>query len=221
MDAILLWTHRGTGPDHTALREEYLSRSVALLSRFQQAAVPLVSFISMPHHREVVNTLMAQYCPADRRMACAQCQDPPAPCGFLRGVQDRHLFGFLPEGARSAIFQAIYQGDTRWRLPEAAWEHDPQLVFFYLNTGSDIARVELPFWIVQEGLGELVHSILVDQCGPLRAEVAGYPVVLSMAHHEAILTTRDRRSIQTSIDEALARRQVYVAPSVKAQMKER
>lgn len=221
MDAILLWTHRGTGPDHTALRDEYLSRSVALLSEFQRAGVPLVSFTSMPHHREVINTLMAQYCPPEKRMACAECEDPPAQCTVLRGLHDRHLFGFLPEGARSAVFQPIYQGDTRWRLPETAREPDPQLVVFYLNTGPDIARVELPFWIVQTGLLEQVHGIVMDQCQPLRAEVAGYPVALSMAHHEALLTTRDRRAIQTSIEEALARRQVFLAPSAKARMKER
>ncbi|MBN1483096.1 MAG: DNA double-strand break repair nuclease NurA [Chloroflexia bacterium] len=218
-DAIILWTHRGSGAGHNEFKEDYLRRSVELLESFRQAGRPLVSFLSLPHHREVVNTLMARACPEDRQMNCAECRQVPARCQVLRPLQDRHLFGFLPEGARSPMFRPIYRGDLRWRLPPPIRELDPRLAFFYLNTGPEVARVELPLWILEQGLVDLVQGIILDQCRPLRAEVAGYPVALSMAHHEAILTTRDRRALQWMIEESLARRQIFWRPSVKAQMK--
>lgn len=218
-DAIILWTHRGTGLGHNEFKEDYLRRSVGLLERFRQAGVPLLSFTSLPRHREVVDTLLAQFCPEGRQMNCAECEEASEMCRVLRPVQDRHLFSSLPEGSRSALFRPIYQGEMRWRLPRSAWERDPRLAFFYLNTGPEVVRVELPLWILEEGLMDLVHGLLLDQCRPLHAEVAGYPVALSMAHHEAILTTRDRRAIQWAVEEALARRQVFSAPSVKAQTK--
>lgn len=220
-DAILLWTHRGSGPGHEILRDDYLTRSVELINSFQQARVPLVGFISSPHHREVVHTLMAQSCRAARQLACTDCPDLAAPCRALQGLQDRHIFAFLPEGARSALFRPIFRGDTRWRLPEAACDHDPRLAFCYLNTGPEIARLEIPLWVLEEGALDLVHGIVVDQCRPLRAEVPGYPVVLTMAHQEAVLTTRDRQAVQWLVEEALARRRVYSAPSAKARMKDR
>lgn len=218
-DAILLWTHRGTGPGHEALRDSYMIRSLDLLAKFQQAGLPLVSFLSMPRHREVVHTLLAHFCPADRRLDCNECTKATEVCPILRGLEDRYLFQALPEGARSALFRPVFRGEPRWRLPKQAWDRDPRLAFFYLNTGPEIARVELPLWIVEAGLLDLVQGVILDQCRPLRAELPGYPVALSMAHQEAILTTRDRRAVQWMIEEALARRQIYPAPSTKAQMK--
>ncbi len=221
MDAIILWTHRGSGPGHDALKEDYLTRSVDLLERFRQAGIPLVSFISTPHHREVVHTLLAQFCPDGRRLDCGDCTDPQGPCTVLRGLQDGDLFAFLSPGERSALFQPIYQGDTGWRLPPAARRRDPCISFFYVNTGLEVARVELPRWIHEAGLTDQVQGILLDQCSSRRAETTGYPVALTLAHDEAILTSADRQTIRWSIEEALARQRVYAAPSAKARTKER
>ncbi len=217
MDAIILWTHRGTGPGHEALRDDYLLRSVRLLARFEQAGIPLVSFISRPHHREVLHTLLAHLCPR-QDLNCTHCPEPADPCRLLQPLQDRHLFGFLKEGERSAIFQPLYRGDPRWRLPPAH-ALDPRLVFFYLWAGPEIARVELPLWIVERGKLPLVHGILLDQCVRRAEKAPGYPLILSLAHEEAVLTGRDRRAIQRSIEDALMRRHIPIVPSSKAQMK--
>jgi hypothetical protein len=135
-------------------------------------------------------------------------------------LEDRDLFAFLPEGGRSAVFQAIYRGKTSWRLPAEVHKEDPRLAFFYLHTGTQLARVELPLWIRDAGLLDVVHGIVLDQCRARRAETPGYPVALTLAHQEAILTTSDRQAIAWMVEEALARRQVYVVSSAKAQMKQ-
>ncbi len=219
MDAVILWTHHGSGPGHDALREDYLRRSVEQVKEFGERGVPLVSFTSMPRHREVVNTLLVLGCPEERKAACSDCRGPRQECLPLQGLQDRHLFSFLKEGERSALFQPVYRGGTSWRLPPGV-EYDPQLVFFYLNTGPEVARVEMPYWIAETGLLPTVHAIVLDQCQPRRAETVGYPLALSLAHREAVLTTRDRQFVQWLVEEALARRGVYLPPSAKAEMKE-
>lgn len=216
MDGFILWQHRGE--NQAAFGERCLGESVALLHKFAQAAVPLVSFDDTPHY-EVIRTLMAASCHDPDRMFCAGCPDIPSRCRVLRELEDRDLFGFLPEGARSALFQPVYRGQTSWRLPPAVRHQDPRLAFFYLRTGSEIARVELPLWTRDAGLLDLVHAIVVDQCRPTRAEKAGYPVALSMAHSEALLTPADRRQIEWMVEEALARRRIFLSPSIKAQAK--
>ncbi len=219
MDAVLLWTHHGSGPGHDALREDYLRRSVEQVKQFEEWGVPLVSFTSMPRHREVVNTLLTLACPEERKAVCSDCRAPCRECLLLKGLQDRHLFSFLKEGERSAPFRPIYRGDTSWRLPPGV-AYDPQPVFFYLHTGSEVARVEMPRWIVGADLLPTVHAIILDQCRPRRSEVAGYPLALTLAHREAILTARDRQFVRWMVEEALARRGVYLPPSAKAEMKE-
>jgi hypothetical protein len=215
-DGIILWQHRGEKQE--AFGDRMLSDSVRILTHLQQAGIPLASFDITPH-REVVRTLMALACPDPERANCAACESPPDACKILHGLEDRDLFGFLPAGARSALFQAVYRGRTSWRLPEEVRGQDPRLAFFYLHTGTQLARVELPLWIRDAGLVDAVHGIVLDQCRPRRSETAGYPVSLTLAHNEAILTTSDRQAIAWMVEEALARRRVYVVPSAKAQMK--
>ena len=216
MDGIILWQHRGERQE--AFGDRMLADSVRLLAHFKQAGAPLVSFDITPH-REVVRTMMALACPDPDQADCAGCENRPAGCAALQGLEDRDLFSFLPAGARSAIFQPIYRGKTSWRLPAEVRSEDPRLAFFYVHTGTQLARVELPLWIRDAGLLGAVHGIVVDQCRPLRTETAGYPVALTIAHNEAVLTTGDRQAIQWMVEEALARRQVFVVPSAKAQMK--
>lgn len=216
MDGIILWQHRGERQQ--AFGDRMLIDSVRLLSEFQRVGRPLASFDVTPH-REVVRTLMVLVCPDPDQANCAACAQPPAECAMLRGLEDRDLFAFLPAGARSAVFQPIYRGRTSWRLPEAVRAEDPRLAFFYLHTGTQLARVELPLWVRDAGMLDLVHGIVLDQCRPRRTETAGYPVALTLAHQEAALTPGDRQAIAWAVEEALARRRVYVASSAKAQMK--
>jgi len=220
MDAILLWRHRGRGRAHQALHKEYIGRSIYLLEQFRQAQVPIISFTSAPHHREVVMTLMAHICSAGVPQDCAHCTHADDErCLTLRDVLDRQLFAYLPQNGRSAVFRAVHQGDEHWRIPEGMHDRDPQLAFFYLKLGDTVARVEFPLWVWEAGLLDFVHGALLDQCRPLRTEDKDYPEVLALAHNEAILRSGDRRAIETLLVEALARRHIFPAHSPKAEMK--
>lgn len=221
MDAIVLWTHKGISNSkvHNRFRDEYLVRSTDLLARFQRSGVPLFSVTALPHHREVIYTLLACYCPviaAGRR--CDGCDQATDECQALLGLQDQYLFQSLPVGARSALFQPMFQGNPRWRLTTEK-AIDPRLAFFYLQTAGGILRIEVPLWVWEAGQLDMVQAVVLDQGRAVRADALGYPVALSLAHDEAILTTGDRRMLQVMVEEALARQGVHLAPSPKAAAK--
>ena len=62
--------------------------------------------------------------------------------------------------------------------------------FFYINTGEEIGRVELPSWTAKDKKTlDLVHSVILDQCKRGR----GYPISLMEAHEQAVISGADRR----------------------------
>ena len=68
------------------------------------------------------------------------------------------------------------------------WSH-----LYYLNGGSEIARVEAPDWLAEDSeLLALSHVMLVKQC-----ELGlGYPVAISEAHEPAVITGHDREEFR-------------------------
>ena len=62
-------------------------------------------------------------------------------------------------------------------------------MFFYVNTGSEIARVEVPAWATLDNSNvDLIHALVLDQTnkGPT------YPTVLMEAHEQAVISSKDR-----------------------------
>ena len=61
--------------------------------------------------------------------------------------------------------------------------------FFYLHTGPEVARVDVPLALAADG-GALdrLHALLLRQC----ALGEGYPRALALAHAFAVLTHADR-----------------------------
>ena len=84
--------------------------------------------------------------------------------------------------------------------------------FFYLNVGSELARVELPPWTGDdpERLA-LVHAVVFEQC----RKGLGYPVVLARAHEQALVSMGDRLTFQYMLDGVLARQGIPARPSEK------
>jgi hypothetical protein len=146
----------------------------------------LASYISFPRSTDVVNALRVAICPyepADCDRHCAEKKEKD--CGEVAGVQDRELFAsLLEEGERSALF--ISQSSV---VQEHYKGHD--VFFFYLKAGDEVARVEIPQWVAQDKkLIELTHSLILDQC----RRGHGYPVALSEAHEQAVVTGADREN---------------------------
>jgi hypothetical protein len=155
----------------------------------------LASYISFPRSTDVVNVLRVAVCPNTIPDCDKQCPpDKGRDCDGLAGVRDRDLFiDLLENGERSALFISP---------SKVVKEHygDHKVYFFYLRVDDEIARIEIPEWVAADkDLLELTHSLVFDQC----QRGHGYPVVLSEAHEQAVVTGADRENFWELVESTL------------------
>ena len=87
-------------------------------------------------------------------------------------------------------------------MPREYYGERQQVYFYYLNAGEEIARVEVPQWVAEdEDLLALGHRLIVEQC----RKGQGYPVVISEAHEQAVVSGRDRQLFKQMVAETLER----------------
>jgi hypothetical protein len=88
--------------------------------------------------------------------------------------------------------------------------------FWYVNVGQELARVEMPEWaaLSTETVG-FAHAAVLAQA----EKGHGYPVALSEAHEQAVVTGRDRENFATLLGEAMAAQKLPVTTSEKARSK--
>ena len=145
----------------------------------------VAGYTSLPSHDEVARAL-------------SPVPGPDGGSGLARrsphGVMDLEIFErHLPAGHRSALFETTGH-------PLAAFQGGHTAASFYLNAGTEIARVDLPTWAAEDGRSvDLVHAVLIDQCR--RGD--GYPTVLVEAHEQAVVTARDRRAFADLLESTL------------------
>ncbi|HSJ58093.1 MAG TPA: DNA double-strand break repair nuclease NurA [Anaerolineae bacterium] len=201
---LLMWFDRAALPQGRAERllDDYLS----ILDRLRTGGVPVAGFVSRPHGSEVVALLYLAHLEPEERSAVDSLSTTD-----YRGLTDRALFGFLREGERSATFVrgAGFIQDFRAR------GHD--IHFFYLNTGAEIARVEVPEWIARQAQKlDLLHAVLYEQCRHNK----GYPYVLTRADELAVILGPERQVLDEMIVQSLLRHGLHVPEmSAKAQLK--
>jgi len=170
--------------------------------------VALASYISFPRSTDVVNALRVALCPhepadCDRYCSANQTRD----CDAVAGVRDRELFlNLLDGGERSPLFisqSSIVQKHYGYH----------QVYFFYLRVGDEIARVEIPRWVAtDEGLLNLVHALVLDQC----QRGQGYPVALSEAHEQAVVTGADRENFWQLVESSMVEEHMPTLSSAKS-----
>ena len=182
------------------------------MSRERPLAV--ASYVSLPNSAEVANSTRLPACPYEVAACEARCGGLPSrarPCDVaVGGIRDRHIFAeMLAKGERSAVFRG------RYRLVEDYYGGQ-EVCFFYVNTGEEIGRVEVPSWVAEDeaALG-MAHAMIVDQCvkGP------GYPTALMEAHEQAVVTGADRRTFSELVGNALQDRGMPAYTSEKSRSK--
>lgn len=156
------------------------------LDELKKRKLPVASYISFPRSTDVVNVLRVAICP-NEPVDCDKCpkeKKADRDCEAVAGVQDRDLFmNLLADGERSVVFM------SQSSVTRHYGEH--LVYFFYLRTGEEMARVEVPRWVGEsQELLELAHSLILDQC----RRGQGYPVALSEAHEQAVVTGKDREN---------------------------
>jgi NurA-like 5'-3' nuclease len=128
---------------------------------------------------------------------------------MVAGVQDRELFlNLLGQGERSALFISLSKIQKRYGVH--------QVYFCYLRMDDEIARVEIPRWVaIDESLLSLVHTLILDQC----QRGQGYPVALSEAHQQAVVTGADRENFWQLVESSLVEEHLPSLSSAKSQSK--
>ena len=214
---LVLWGLSGQGyrpfVRRALLQDGLLAALEELRVLAQQRPVTLAAYVSLPRTTEVTNAVRSCLCPHDIAYCQSRCshrRSTEAPCDVANGFLDRELFqGILQDGERSPIFRTN---------PQAAQEYygEHQVYFYYLQSGEEIARVEVPKWVAQdERLLSLGHSLIVEQC----RKGSGYPVAISEAHEQAVINGTDRQLFKELVAQTLERQGLATYTSQKERSK--
>ena len=178
--------------------------------------VTLAAYVSLPRSTEVANAIRRCLCTyelAHCRESCSNRRSQLEPCSNSNEFLDRELFAeLLQPYARSPLYL------TNSSVPRDYYGDRQQVYFYYLNVGEEIARVEVPAWVAaDETLLAQGHSLIAEQC----RRGQGYPVALSEAHEQAVVTGRDRQLFKQMVAETLERRGLPAYTSQKERSKQR
>ena len=214
---------RGNYPRYVAdvLIAERLQPALARLraASTNRRPVAVAAYTSRPRTTEVAGAARLMLCEqadADCNRLCTARHSDLTSCDGAAGFDDRELFELLLEpGRRSPLYRSSHLA-ARFALGLATgqeWSH-----FYYLNGGSEIARVEVPDWLVEDPeLLALSHAMLVRQC-----ELGlGYPVAISEAHEQAITSDHDREEFRRLTLMLLEQRGLPTPESARATSKRR
>jgi hypothetical protein len=197
--SLIAWHLTGKGD---ALQNEFLPNYLQQLNNFYQKKVPFVGYISLPNSKELINLLRAKLCNFE-------------PIGlkkdFLDTVVDADLMSVVLEPGQCTSWFKSNVSATKF-YPEPLKPY-----FAYINTGTEIARLEIPAWILADIENQnLCLQIVVDQVEKGR----GYPVALAEAHQQAVIKSEDRRYFYDVIKQMGSERGMQITLSRKARQKQ-
>lgn len=155
------------------------------IEAFRKIGVPVVGYISRPESQMVMRAVRMLGC--DKSTPCEKRPDEPCSCRPLWSINDGELFRHLLDaGQRSAVFEPRFSYMEGQGIP-AGFE---EMVFTYMGTEYESARLEFPAWVWEDELLERVMSVILHQCKLGQ----GYPIALSRAHQFAALHNADREA---------------------------
>jgi hypothetical protein len=175
----------------------------------EKKKIALASYISFPRSSDVVGTIRIAICPYNQ-VNCDKCRrdnlSGDYPCNVVDGVQDKDLFQTLLENSeRSAIFISTSSVQKHYGAHK--------IHFYYVKVDDEISRIEIPGWIAKnDELLSLTHTLILDQC----RRGQGYPVALSEAHEQAVVTAADRENLQALVEAFLSEKNIEVNSSAKS-----
>lgn len=212
---LVLWGLSG-GADF--VRRELIDRRYKdamdrLRAESERRPLAVASHISRPRSAEVMNAVRIsrsvcgwEQVNCDRN--CGQIRRGERNCDVVAGVTDAALFArTLAPGERSQIFRS-----ASGIVEESYGEHG--VLFFYVNAGEEVVRLETPSWTSAEGVG-LAHAALLVQT----EKGQGYPLALQEAHEQAVVTGPDRRDFERLLYETMSAERLPAPTSQKARSK--
>lgn len=185
---------RGNYPRYVSelLIDQRLRCALGRLRAASEGRRPLAmaAYTSRPRTTEVAGALRLALCgssDAECTRRCSTRRSDLTQCDAAAGFDDRELFeAVLEPGHRSPLYRSGRLSSrfaVGMELGEE-WSH-----FYYLNSGTEMARVEVSNWVAEDSeLLAMSHAMLTRQC-----ELGfGYPVAISEAHEQAVINGHDR-----------------------------
>jgi hypothetical protein len=172
-DGSLIFWHLSSKEIH--VRDYYLNAYLALLDELYHEKIPVCWYISMPKSKELMSLVRLYLCNFDT--------DKKEMYESVNNVIDSGImYSVLEPMQRSIVFS------NHSNISDYYPSH-LRPFFFYVHTGNEIGRVEIPAWIAQDAnMVDMIAQIVIDQC----IKGGGYPVALAEAHEQAVVKGPDR-----------------------------
>ncbi|GEM_PF-2542005 len=198
--------------------EQFIKRFSDAISKLKSMNVVVAGFLSNSRANDLINMLKVFKCPYETvncKKYCTNISYRDLPCNptsnyksvLDRRIIERYFSEVNPEtGTRTILFR------SNSKILDC-YPDDLKIYFFYINTGREIARVEIPAYIAKDKtLLNLLHNAISLQC-----KVGfGYPVTLSEAHLAAVVTKNDREIFYNLLKEqVLTKKQNKIKLSYK------
>jgi len=167
-------------------RDQILLPLLAAWEELKIARIPLLGYLSASRSSEAMNFLRLQACNYETPncgLHCSGLEQDTTPCQLFEPLRDATFWSYLLEpGQRSPLWQSSA------RILDL-YSTDQRIYFCYVNVGTEIARVEVPAWVVEDpSLLEQSLSIMLAQVN----KGYGYPVAIAEAHNQAVVRGGDR-----------------------------
>jgi len=180
-----------------AARELILPPILDSWRRLQQLGIPLVGYLSASRSSEALNFLRLAACPFAQLHCQQHCngQSETAPCGRFMPLRDAVFWATALEPGQRSPF---------WRSSASILDlyGDQRIYFCYLNVGSEVARVEVPEWVMADSTQcEMALRLVLTQV----QKGYGYPVALAEAHNQAVVRGGDRSRFCAFLEQEMIR----------------
>ena len=177
---LIQWEVKGRNED---FKQEFIDKFERLFEKSKKLNIPLAGYISGSHSKEIVGIVKLQ---------CISENLDERDIKKFDILQDVDIFGrLLKKGERSVLFRSNAPILTYYKAP---------VYFFYLNVGKEIARVEIPQFVMQNNEKmELLQKLLLSQA----EKGMGYPVALKEAHEQAVIHNGEKSSLREIFIELL------------------
>ncbi|MEZ0537997.1 DNA double-strand break repair nuclease NurA [Caldicellulosiruptoraceae bacterium PP1] len=147
--------------------------------------IVICGFISSPKNTLLSNLYRVNWCPY-KKLRCQNCEESFfSECIKYSKIKDWLFFDNLNEGEYTTFFYSF------GRESDILFPTD--VVFTYLNTGNEIARIELPAYLLDDN--EKVQRVISAIFHQTKLGF-GYPISLTHAHNLSTITNADKKTIE-------------------------
>ena len=177
-------------------RDKILLPILAAGEKLRATKIPMMGYVSASRSLEGLNFLRLQTCTYEHPNCVVNCGDltDKYPCQQIDSLRDATFWAAqLQPGQRSPLHR------SNLRILDL-YEEAQRVYFCYVNVGTEVARVELPAWVVEDS------KLLNQSLSIMLAQVHkgyGYPVALAEAHNQAVVKGGDRTRFFALLEQQL------------------